>query len=98
MLSALQTPLQGSENDPKFKVHSGNEDPKGFGHIGFAVPDVESACKVRPYPTLSLMPTRCLISTWNTWQHSDAQTWCALHTNVCMGWTRAARLAMHNCA
>jgi hypothetical protein len=63
MLNALRTPLQGSENDPNFKLHSGNEDPKGFGHIGFAVPDVESACKVRPYPTPSLMPTRCLIST-----------------------------------
>ncbi|KAK9840924.1 hypothetical protein WJX81_000743 [Elliptochloris bilobata] len=35
----------GSEDDPGFKTHSGNEDPKGFGHIGFAVPDVEAACK-----------------------------------------------------
>ena len=36
----------GSEEDPNFKAHSGNEEPKGFGHIGFAVPDVEVACKV----------------------------------------------------
>ena len=59
-------PLQGSENDPNFKAHSGNEDPKGFGHIGFAVPDVESACKVRRHPTLLGVPTRCTMSTWNT--------------------------------
>ena len=39
----------GSEDDPSFKAHSGNEDPKGFGHIGFAVPDVEAACKVREH-------------------------------------------------
>lgn len=37
----------GSEDDPDFQAHSGNEEPKGFGHIGFAVPDVEAACKAR---------------------------------------------------
>nr|WP_254432252.1 lactoylglutathione lyase [Aquisalimonas sp. 2447] len=35
----------GTENDPEFRVHSGNEEPKGFGHIGFAVPDVYAACE-----------------------------------------------------
>lgn len=34
----------GDENDPNVSYHSGNEEPKGFGHIGFGVPDVEAAC------------------------------------------------------
>jgi hypothetical protein len=37
--------LQGTESDPEFKgYHNGNSDPRGFGHIGLAVPDVEAAC------------------------------------------------------
>ncbi|WP_110684902.1 lactoylglutathione lyase [Salinicola aestuarinus] len=33
----------GSENDPELQYHDGNAEPQGFGHICFAVPDIESA-------------------------------------------------------
>ncbi|MCC5992838.1 MAG: lactoylglutathione lyase [Rhodobacteraceae bacterium] len=33
----------GSESDGS-TMHSGNSDPKGFGHICVAVPDIEAAC------------------------------------------------------
>ena len=36
----------GTENDDSFSgYHNGNDDPRGFGHIGMSVPDVASACK-----------------------------------------------------
>jgi lactoylglutathione lyase len=35
----------GSESDPEFQPHSGNEPPKGYGHICIAVPDIEAACR-----------------------------------------------------
>ncbi len=34
----------GAENDDKVSFHSGNTEPKGFGHIAFSVPDVHAAC------------------------------------------------------
>ncbi|XP_034478516.1 lactoylglutathione lyase [Drosophila innubila] len=35
----------GSETDPDQSYHTGNTDPRGFGHIGLMVPDVYAACK-----------------------------------------------------
>lgn len=35
----------GTEDDPDASYHSGNEEPKGFGHLGFTVPDVYRACE-----------------------------------------------------
>ena len=35
----------GTEDDADFSYHNGNDEPKGFGHIGFAVPDLTSACE-----------------------------------------------------
>jgi len=34
----------GTEEDPDMKVHNGNSDPRGFGHIGFLVDDLEASC------------------------------------------------------
>jgi len=35
----------GTEDDPEFEYHDGNEEPKGFGHIAITVPDVYEACE-----------------------------------------------------
>ena len=34
----------GTETEDGAPYHDGNSDPRGFGHIGLAVPDVEAAC------------------------------------------------------
>lgn len=33
----------GTENDENFSYHDGNSEPRGFGHICFAVPDLAKA-------------------------------------------------------
>lgn len=33
----------GTEDDADFGYHNGNDQPQGFGHIGFSVPDVYAA-------------------------------------------------------
>lgn len=33
----------GTEDDPEHHYHNGNDEPQGFGHICFAVPDLEAA-------------------------------------------------------
>lgn len=35
----------GTESDPGAVYHTGNSEPKGFGHIGITVPNVDEACK-----------------------------------------------------
>ncbi len=34
----------GDESNDDVSYHNGNSDPRGFGHIGFAVPNIDDAC------------------------------------------------------
>jgi lactoylglutathione lyase len=34
----------GTEADPAFAYHDGNQEPRGFGHICVSVPDIVAAC------------------------------------------------------
>ena len=34
----------GTEDDPEQAYHDGNAEPRGFGHIGISVPDVQACC------------------------------------------------------
>lgn len=35
----------GTESNPDQSYHDGNSDPRGFGHIGIMVPNVDAACE-----------------------------------------------------
>lgn len=35
----------GTEKAPEFSYHSGNSDPRGFGHLCVSVPDIKAACQ-----------------------------------------------------
>ncbi|MEP1596980.1 MAG: lactoylglutathione lyase [Hyphomonas sp.] len=35
----------GTENEDGEPYHNGNADPRGFGHIGLSVPNVDDACR-----------------------------------------------------
>lgn len=35
----------GTENDSNYKIHNGNKDPKGFGHVCVSVDNIQAACK-----------------------------------------------------
>ena len=35
----------GTEDDPEFKHHNGNTDPRGFGHIGFLCDNLADRCE-----------------------------------------------------
>ncbi|PWK92107.1 lactoylglutathione lyase [Fulvimonas soli] len=35
----------GTEDQPDFRYHDGNAEPRGFGHLCVSVPDVKAACE-----------------------------------------------------
>ncbi|KAH8816135.1 Glyoxalase/Bleomycin resistance protein/Dihydroxybiphenyl dioxygenase [Xylogone sp. PMI_703] len=35
----------GTENDPEYKVHTGNSEPRGFGHTCISVDNLQAACQ-----------------------------------------------------
>ncbi|KAK4523416.1 hypothetical protein GAYE_PCTG52G1311 [Galdieria yellowstonensis] len=48
----------GTEKNPTFRYHNGNDDPKGFGYIGFNVNDVQQAVEALKKYNVPVICTR----------------------------------------
>ncbi|GJQ11466.1 hypothetical protein GpartN1_g3257.t1 [Galdieria partita] len=47
----------GTEKDPSFCYHNGNENPKGFGYIGFIVDDIQKAIETLKKHNVTVIST-----------------------------------------
>lgn len=45
MILTCKTWNYGTEEDPNFKYHNGNDEPQGFGHLCVSVDDLDKACE-----------------------------------------------------